>query len=355
MLRNSGRRRRLRDDKKLVSQEATKARKGVRTRMSQVEESFSNTSGLTASPAPGMVETPRPATDVTERSETEIAMSELWKSGSKAFFDARDDFQPPMPAGQALRAIREHRGVALSTVAKELRLDQQYFMAIERMEVARVPRGYLTKYLGSYASYLGLPRDEIVTAYTRECGAVETVETPSPIVSMEAETTPAWKRPAVLVAGALPVCAIVGAMFLALDPSVPGDTPRIMAGEPLDGARESLFAGGTLPEGAMNKPFPLTLTATREAWLEVRGADGTIFRSRSMSPGETYHPRIGAGWTVSARDGGAFEWRLGDAVIASLGPEGGAVYAASVDSAAARAAEIAAPALASASPGKTSR
>ena len=310
---------------------------------------------MTAVPVSDSGETQRIAVDVTERSDMEIRVHELWEAGPKAFFDARDEFQPPMPAGQALRAIRERRGVTLSAVARELRLDEQYFMAIERMEVARVPRGYLTKYLGSYASYLGLPRDEIVAAYTRECGAVETVETPSPVVSMDAGKTPAWKRPAVLVASALPVCAIAGALFLALDPSGPGSTPHITASEPLDGARESLFAGGTLPEGAASKPFPLTLTATREAWLEVRGADGTIFRSRSMSPGETYYPRINAGWTVSARDGGAFEWRLGDAVIDSLGPEGGAVYAASVDTAAARAAEIAAPALASAPSDKASR
>lgn len=300
-------------------------------------------------------DTPRHMADETIRSDHEICVNEAWEGGPKAFFDARHRFSPPMPAGQALRAIRERMGVELSVVAEDLRLNGQYFMAIERMEVSRLPRGYLTKYVGAYASYLGLGRDEIVAAYTAECGAVETVEKPERIVPVEPESSPPWRRPAVLVAGALPVCAVAGALFLALTPGPAGDDSRVMAGEPFDGARESLFAGGALPDGAAGEDFPLTLTATRKAWLEVRGADGTIFRSRSMAAGETYYPRVGAGWTVSARDGGAFEWRLGDAVIASLGPDGGAVYSASVDSAAARAAETAAPALASAGAGEASR
>ena len=293
--------------------------------------------------------------DVTDRSACEITAEQLWSSGPKAFFDGRGRLSPPLPAGQALRAIRERRGVDLAAVARELRLNAHYFMAIERMEVSSVPRGYLTKYIGAYASYLGLPRDEVVSAYTSECGAVETVEKPEKIVPVETKTPPAWRRPAVLVAAALPVCAVAGALYLASEPAPEVSSQTVIAGEPLDGSRESLFAGAPLPDGAMSDAFPLTLTATRNAWLEVRGADGTIFRSRNMAAGEAYHPRVGAGWTVSARDGGAFEWRLGDATIATLGSDGAAVYAASVDNAAALAAEKAAPALASAGAGEPSR
>ena len=74
-----------------------------------------------------------------------------------------------------------------------------------------------------------------------------------------------------------------------------------------------------------------SLQATKSAWIEVRGSDGTVFRSRNMSAGETYFPRMGAGWTITVRDAGAFEWRLGDDVYATVGDDQQALYSLSVD------------------------
>jgi len=56
-----------------------------------------------------------------------------------------------------------------------------------------------------------------------------------------------------------------------------------------------------------------------------------VFRSRNMSAGETYFPRTGAGWTITVRDAGAFEWRLGDDVYAAVGEDEQALYSLSVD------------------------
>ncbi|MDP1554475.1 MAG: DUF4115 domain-containing protein, partial [Hyphomonas sp.] len=96
--------------------------------------------------------------------------------------------------------------------------------------------------------------------------------------------------------------------------------------------------------------LPLEIVAVRQAWLEVRGADGTIFLSRTMAAGETYFPRLNAGWTVSARNGGAFEWRVGDLSVGPLGPEGAQVFSINVDDQLARAAEISAPVVAEVPP-----
>ena len=101
--------------------------------------------------------------------------------------------------------------------------------------------------------------------------------------------------------------------------------------------------------------LPLVLTAVSQGWIEVRGADGTIFRSRVMAAGETYHPRLGAGWTISAKNGGAFEWRVGDAVVRMLGTEGVPVYALSVDAIANEAARTLTPAMASTVDGQPTR
>ncbi|MEL7130609.1 MAG: hypothetical protein AAGK23_13785, partial [Pseudomonadota bacterium] len=123
-----------------------------------------------------------------------------------------------------------------------------------------------------------------------------------------------------------------------------GDAAFLEAGAPVNGARTSLFAEAANEDA--EPQLPLTLTASRQAWLEARGADGTIFRSRTMAAGEVYHPRIGAGWTVSARDGSAFIWHVGDIEIGRLAEEASAVYAISVDGIAQQAQALAAPALA---------
>ena len=84
----------------------------------------------------------------------------------------------------------------------------------------------------------------------------------------------------------------------------------------------------------------LSLFAATQGWLEVRGADGTIFVSRIFAQGETYYPRVGANWSVSARDGAAWEWRMGADIIAPLGEAGIAVHSESIDGAANQAAEV---------------
>ncbi|MEM8617148.1 MAG: hypothetical protein AAGF20_09465, partial [Pseudomonadota bacterium] len=77
----------------------------------------------------------------------------------------------------------------------------------------------------------------------------------------------------------------------------------------------------------------LAIVAQRAAWIEVRGSDGTIFRSRTMSPRERYYPRLQAGWTVTVRDAGAFTWHYGDLPVGPLGEADTPAYSVSVDAA----------------------
>ena len=77
---------------------------------------------------------------------------------------------------------------------------------------------------------------------------------------------------------------------------------------------------------------PLRIVALRRALLEIRSPSGTMMVRRFYEAGETYLPRTGVGWTVSAEDGSAFEWRAGDKSLGLLAPSG-AVNLAPVDKA----------------------
>ena len=276
-----------------------------------------------------------------------------------ALYDRLLSETPDILIGQAVRRVREHQGLELADIAKELRIGANYLMGIERMETSTIPSGYVTPFLRGYAKRLGLDGDRLVADYTGDCGAVATYRKAAPVAPIDSRVTSGsgmnWRLPAIAAVAVIGI-GLAATMVLPMLSGSGEDASQVIAtGEPLNGARESLFADVPLPERVEAANLELTLVAVADGWVEIRGADGTLYRSRVMRAGETYAPRIGAGWTINARNGAAFEWRVGDAVVGTLGPADTAVYAASVDNAAARASETATPALAAAGAGQPSR
>lgn len=255
--------------------------------------------------------------------------------------------------GDTLRSARESRKLSLEDVAKELLVRKDFLGAIENMYAGGVPKGYLNGILRSYANFLNLPAETIIADFSEQCGAVSQAPKREEIVAVNVRNQSIVRAAFAGFAGA---AVLVGATLIGwnvLSTETTSEPAVIEAGAPVNGARDSLFASATLDELATQ--LPLALTAKTAAWLEVRGADGTIFRSRSMAAGEVYYPRIGAGWTVTARDGSAFNWSVGDIEIAPLGDASAPVYAVSVDVVAAEAQAISSPALAAVSDSKPSR
>ena len=257
--------------------------------------------------------------------------------------------------GQVLRRVREVKGFELDDIVAATRLRKDYLMWIERMEVGELPKGgYLTAILGTYAAYLGLSKKDVIATYTKECGAVDEVKEAAPVPKMGTIGPERSRWPLMLASAAALVMLAGGAIGVSQIMRPAPEVAEAPAIVPVNGARDSLFA-----EDADTHPvpesLPLELVAVRQGWLEVRGADGTIFRSRTMAEGESYFPRLNAGWTVSARDGGAFEWRVGDIDVGPLGPAGAEVFSVSVDEQLVRAAEAAAPTVAANGGNKASR
>ncbi len=265
--------------------------------------------------------------------------------------------------GARLKMAREQLGVSLEELASETRIKKSYLEALESMYVGIITPGYLTPILRTYAKALNLPAEDIVKSYTAECGAVETVkETSQPAKSVEAPelggvSSGGQINARLIGGGAIAAAVLIAGVFWGFTSLGHENTAepvtRIIANAPaVNGGNESLFAD---TERLATTQLPLELAAVSQGWIEIRGADGTIFRSRMMSAGETYLPRLGAGWTVSARDGAAFEWRVGNAVLGPLGPEGAPVYALSIDTVASDAAQSLTPAMASAIDGQPTR
>ncbi|MFN7179126.1 MAG: helix-turn-helix domain-containing protein [Hyphomonas sp.] len=299
--------------------------------------------------------TPRSnVTPISQQAAAQLDAYERRQRADEIFVSGKFDGEE-LRMGQVLRRVREALGLELAAIARESRIKDNFLMAIERMELQTIAKGYLVPYLIAYSKHLGLPEKQVVERYTRECGAVEEVKTSAPVQKIgDIRKKTDTRLPLILAGvGALVVFVAGGVTAALLMNRGPEEivSPTVVA---VSGARDSLFAE-TAPAAAANTDLPLEIVAVRQAWLEIRASDGTIFLSRTMAAGESYFPRLKAGWTVSARNGGAFEWRVGDVVVGPLGPEGAQVFSLSVDDQLARAAEMAAPTVAAAPNGNTTR
>jgi hypothetical protein len=73
------------------------------------------------------------------------------------------------------------------------------------------------------------------------------------------------------------------------------------------------------------------IRALTQSWLEARGPDGTVFLSRTLNPGDVYRPDPSPGWTLHARDGGAFEIFINGLSAGPLGISGSPVLGRQID------------------------
>lgn len=227
--------------------------------------------------------------------------------------------------GERLREARQARQLELRDVAAQTRQSQDTLMALETMQTAHIPASILRLQARNYARFLGLPENEIASAYAKRGGSTNAEAMPEEVTRTELPT----KTIAVGVGGAIAATILIaGISMIVLQPSAKPSADQLAISARLAPTNIEELTSVNL-DAVSGKEF--SLRATAPAWIEVRGSDGTVFRSRQMTSGETYFPRTGAGWTVTVRDAGAFEWRLGEDVVSTVGEQGQALYSLSVD------------------------
>ncbi len=235
--------------------------------------------------------------------------------------------------GDAIRAARENSGFTLEQVSRETRVHLSHLRAIEDMTPGLLGAPVYAKgYIKSYARFLGMDEQTTLDRYLSECAAI--LKDPAKLDIAPPASSSSRKLPvAVPMLGILVVALIGGGAVLFLNsgekaPAVTADSPASVAGI------------GPIAEPVAPQ---LRIVALKRGMLEVRSAKGDKYVHRYYNPGEFFVVRVGAGFTVSADDGTAFEWRLGDQSLGLLQEAGGAVFSANVDQAAQRQPIVIAP------------
>ncbi|HVK80497.1 MAG TPA: helix-turn-helix domain-containing protein [Verrucomicrobiae bacterium] len=229
---------------------------------------------------------------------------------------------PAWRAGRKLSEARRQRGWTLDEVADRIRIRREFLEALEDMNVKLLPgKAYALAFLRSYARELGIDEKAIIdqfqdeSALTRE-DVQKQVRNPT--------SKPRRERPWKWAAG-LVVVAIVLVAWRALDQDRQDQTaeaPSVSAPAATTGTPASTNAAPTRV---------VEIRAVSEGWLEARGPDGTVFLSRTLQPGDVYRPDASPGWTLHARDGGAFELYVNGASAGLLGTAGMPVLGRSID------------------------
>lgn len=231
---------------------------------------------------------------------------------------------PDWRAGRKLAEARRQRGWSLDEVAERIRVRREFLEALEAMNVKLLPgKAYALAFLRSYARELGIDEKAIVDQFQDECaltrdGAQPQMRTPT--------SKPRKERPWTIAAGLL----VVAALFVGWRALEMRNQSDRVAEAPV--ASAPVAAGAPVASsGAPVEARVVEIRAVSEAWLEARGPDGTVFLSRTLAPGDVYRPDPSPGWTLHARDGGAFELYVNGASAGLLGTAGMPVLGRQID------------------------
>lgn len=234
------------------------------------------------------------------------------------------ELDPAWRAGRKLAEARRQRGWSLDEVAERIRVRREFLEALEEMNVKLLPgKAYALAFLRSYARELGIDEKAIVDQFQDECaltreGPQQPMRTPA--------SKPRKERPWAIAAGLVVVAAgFVGWRALEMRSGHEQPVEQAVAAAPVESEAASRPASLNAPSRVVE------IRALSEAWLEARGPDGTVFLSRTLRPGDVYRPDPSPGWTLHARDGGAFELYLNGVPAGLLGTAGMPVLGRQID------------------------
>lgn len=234
------------------------------------------------------------------------------------------ELDPAWRAGRKLAEARRQRGWSLDEVAERIRVRREFLEALEEMNVKLLPgKAYALAFLRSYARELGVDEKAIVDQFQDECALTRDGAQPQ----MRVPTSkPRKERPWAIAAGLVVIAALfVGWRALEMRSGAQAPAEQAVASAPVEAAKQAT------PESGVSENRVVEIRAVSEAWLEARGPDGTVFLSRTLQAGDVYRPDASPGWTLHARDGGAFELYVNGATAGLLGTAGMPVLGRQVD------------------------
>lgn len=235
------------------------------------------------------------------------------------------ELDPSWRAGRKLTEARQQLGLSTAEIADRIRVRREFLEALEDMNIKVLPgKAYALAFLRSYARVLGLDEKAIVEQFQEE-SALTREDATKPM--RDPKSRPHPERPWMVAAVVLLLAGgFVGWRALQHEETRPvarSEQPATVAPQP---AQAASAAGGSDATARV-----VEIRALTASWLEARGPDGTVFLSRVLNAGDVYRPDPSPGWTLHARDGGAFEVLINGQSAGPLGIAGSPVLGRKID------------------------
>jgi cytoskeleton protein RodZ len=224
--------------------------------------------------------------------------------------------------GERLRTAREEKKLSLEDVASQTRIPLRHLESIEVANWAALPATtYTVGFAKSYASAVGLDRDEIGEQLREEIGgqrpAASTAEVFEP-------ADPARTMPKSLVIGAAAAVILLIAVMSWLNSRALQPPDEAAQNAPADVAPATTPKPQTPAPAAAPVPAQgaVVLTATGPAWVQVTDQGKTLF-SGELAPGQTFVvPPTATAPLLKAGKPEALRINVGSAIAPQVGPPG---------------------------------
>lgn len=255
--------------------------------------------------------------------------------------------------GQALRALREAKGLSLADIAEKTCVRRAYLQALEEMNLDQLPsRPFAVGYVKAYAEAVGASGEAAVRQFRKDapspdealkapvgvrkqrdprlswlagaCAVVATAvviwnlaqhavahdgaPTPPVAVTNAPQPTPLAARGPVALGAALPAPADSDVPQPYVTPGMAKALGGSDAAAPPPAPAKVFMNPHAAVYGAPADRSAVTFRALKSASLVVKGADGSIYFARQLQPGEAFRaPANVAGLTVDAPNPQAFD------------------------------------------------
>lgn len=190
--------------------------------------------------------------------------------------------------GERLRQAREAQGINLEDIAARTRIPTRHLESLESSEWSRLPAAtYSIGFAKSYASAVGLDRNEIAEQLRAEMGGFSPTSTTQEVYEPAdpARVMPKW----LVIAAIVAVIAVVAGLWYARERDLAGgDEPTETAATTVSGETGQPVTTGAAAPAAPAAGAPVVLTANESVWLQVTERGGATLFQGELQVGQSY-------------------------------------------------------------------
>ena len=243
--------------------------------------------------------------------------------------ESQQDFTN-MPVGEILRRTRLHYNRTIEEVEATLRIQSKQLEAIETGDTEALPaRVYAIGFVRSYAEYLGLDGEKIVTLFKEQSG--ETKPKVKAKLAVQKDTS---KKPpfAIIIGVVVFTCVVILAAITLMGdkqpiqkkPEMVPEVPQALKAKVLEEKQKSAVAKPTEPEVKPKAPKPkgIVLKMLSDSWVEIRDQNRRKLISRVLKKGDQYFVPERLDLTISIGNAGGVEIIVDGEPLDNLGVKG---------------------------------